>query len=110
MLMYATSMDFFGFFFTRVFLSFNGSQENRDLTLRFRQTPIEIRPGRYQLGPKLCQAELKNPYVDPLVLVSFPFSFLELIIFFNFPGLSYVACSISVLLQKRVSFFRIVET
>lgn len=112
MLMYATSMDFFGFFFFYTSFSFVQWQpeENRDLTLRFRQTPIEIRPGRYQLGPKLCQAELKNPYVDPLVLVSFPFSFLELIIFFNFPGLSYVACSISVLLQKRVSFFRIVET
>lgn len=55
------------FFFTRAFLSFNGSQlyEEENLTLRFRQTQIEIRPesGRYQLGPKLCQAELKNPSV-----------------------------------------------
>lgn len=55
------------FFFTRAFLSFNGSQlyEEENLTLRFRQTQIEIRPesGRYQLGPKLCQAELKNSSV-----------------------------------------------
>lgn len=78
------------FFFTRAFLSFNGSQlyEKKNLTFRFRQTQIEIRPesqsGRYQLGPKLCQAELKNPYVGPLVPASFPFSFFELIIFLTF--------------------------
>lgn len=107
------STRFLFFFFTRAFLSFNGSQlyeENGDLTLRFRQTPIEIRPesqsGKYQLGPKLCQAESKNPYVGSLVLVSFPFSFLQLIIFLTFQ----IFLTLPALLQKRVSFFRVIET
>lgn len=107
------STRFLFFFFTRAFLSFNGSQlyeENGDLTLRFRQTPIEIRPesqsGKYQLGPKLCQAESKNPYVGSLVLVSFPFSFLQLIIFLTFQ----IFLTLPALLQKRVSFFHVIET
>lgn len=74
------------FFFTRAFLSFNGSQlyEEKNLTLRFRQTQIEIRPesGRYQ-GTEIMPSRIEEP-IRPLVPASFPFSFLELIIFLTF--------------------------
>lgn len=83
------------FFFTRAFLSFNGSQlYEENLTLRFRQTQIEIRPesGRYQ-GTEIMPSRIEEPIRRSTRACLFSFLLPRTNYIFNFLELSYVACS-----------------